>query len=192
MPRRLPTFLTEPQMVALALAHDPASRKGTRDRAILALLLACGLRASELCQLQPRDISPSLVFVRHGKFGHQRFVPISKRAHAAISHYLAAHPAQAGGPLFRTLDDRPLNRRLLHKLVVSYSRPLGLPSGVHLCRHSAATRWLNRGINLQSVRVMLGHVSISTTAVYLGTAAQALVAEYRRCLEQSPVGGGTR
>ncbi|MEK7744426.1 MAG: tyrosine-type recombinase/integrase, partial [Elusimicrobiota bacterium] len=104
VPRRLPTFLTEPQMVALALAPDPASRKGTRDRAILALLLACGLRASELCQLQPRDISPSLVFVRHGKFGHQRFVPISKRAHAAISHYLAAHPAQAGGPLLRTLD----------------------------------------------------------------------------------------
>ena len=189
MSRRLPSFLTEHQMIALAKAPDPTSLKGIRDRAVLAVLLACGLRASELCQLVPRDVSQSLVFVRHGKFGHQRFVPISQRAHAAVSRYLAAHPAKSGAPLFRTLDGRPLTRRLLHKLVVGYSRSLGLPSGVHLLRHSSATRWLNRGINLQSVRVMLGHVAISTTAIYLGTAAHALVAEYRRCLEQAPVGG---
>ena len=192
MSRRLPKFLSEHQMITLALAPDPASLKGVRDRAILAVALACGLRATELCLLTPRDVTPSLVFVRRGKFGHQRFVPISRNAHAAVSRYLAAHPAQPDHPLFRTLDGRPLSRRLLHKLVVGYSRPLGLPSGVHVLRHASATRWLNRGINLQSVRIMLGHVTIATTSIYLSTAAHALVSEYRRCLEQAPVGGDAR
>lgn len=192
MSRLLPKFLTEPQMITLAKAPDPSTLKGLRDRAILAVLLACGLRASELCLLQPRDLTPSLVLVRRGKFGHQRFVPISNKAYKAVSSYLSARPAQSADPLFRTVDGRPLTRRLLHKLIVGYSRPLGLPSGCHVLRHSFATRALNRGVSLQSVRVMLGHVSIATTSIYLGTAAQALVAEYRRCLEQAPNGGVSR
>ena len=96
--------------------------------------------------------------------------------------YLAAYPAPPDAPLFRSGPLRPLTRRRLHKLVDRYALALRLPRGVHTLRHSAATRWLNRGVNLQSVRAMLGHVLISTTAGYLGVATDALVSEYRRCL----------
>lgn len=68
--------------------------------------------------------------------------------------------------------------------MTGYSRPLRLKGGLHIIRHSAATRWLNRGISLQSVRVMLGHVHTTTTAIYLGVATDSLVNEYQRCLEQ--------
>jgi len=191
MNRTLPTFYSEPQMLSLARCPDPSTLKGQRDRAILAVLLSSGLRASELCQLQCRDIRSSLVFVRRGKFGAQRFVPLSRRAWLTVSAYLSRHPAQPTDPLFRTLTGQPLTRRLLHKIVTGYARRLGLKGGVHACRHSFATRALNKGMNLQSVRAMLGHVRIVTTAIYLGVATKALVAEYRRCLE-TPEGGRAR
>lgn len=188
MIRKLPTFLTESQMVALVRAPDLTSREGPRDRAALAVLCACGLRAGELCGLRVRDVAPDLVFVRAGKFGHQRFVPISPAAYSAVQAYLAAYPADPDEPVFRSGPGRGLTRRRLHKLVDRYALALRLPRGVHTLRSSAATRWLNRGVNLQSVRVMLGHVRITTTAGYLGVATDALVAEHRRCLV--PAGAG--
>lgn len=183
MNRSLPKFYSEHQMVALAKAPNPTTRKGARDRAIISVLCATGLRATELCSLTPRDVTDSLVFVRHGKGGVQRYVPISSPAHRAVSNYLANHPANPNQPIFRTGDGHPLSRRLLHKIVTGYSRRLGLTGGVHTIRHSAATRWLNHGISLQSVRAMLGHVTIVTTSIYLGVSTIALIAEYRRCLE---------
>ena len=192
MARLLPKFLSEPQMITLALAPDPTSHEGPRDRAILALLCACGLRASELCDLRVRDVRPDLVFVRAGKFGHQRLVPVSPAAYRAVRAYLAAYPAGADEPLFRTGPRRPLTRRRLHKIVDRYALALRLPRGVHTLRHSAATRWLNRGVNLQSVRAMLGHVNISTTAGYLGVATDALVSEYLRCVVPSSAVPGPR
>ena len=118
MKRLLPKFLTEAQMVSLVLAPDISSSEGLRDRAVLAVLCACGLRASELCGLQVRDVTATLVFVRHGKFGHQRYVPISPAAVRAVRAYLAAYPAARDEALFRTGPGRPLTRRRLHKLVV--------------------------------------------------------------------------
>ena len=192
MARLLPKFLTEAQMVSLVLAPDLASPEGLRDRAALAILCACGLRASELCDLRVRDVGPELVFVRHGKFGHQRMVPVSPAAYRAVRAYLAAYPAGADEPLFRTGPRRPVTRRQLHKIVDRYALALRLPRGVHTLRHSAATRWLNRGVNLQFVRAMLGHVRITTTAGYLGVATDALVSEYRRCLASGPALAGPR
>ena len=182
MIRSLPKFLTESQMIALVRSPDLGSPEGLRDRAALAVLCACGLRASELCSLRVRDVTPTLVFVRDGKFGAQRLVPISPAAHRAVRAYLAVYPAQLDEPLFRTGPARPLTRRRLHKIVDRYAQALRLTRGVHVLRHSAATRWLNRGVNIQFVRAMLGHVRLATTAGYLGTATDALVAEYRRCV----------
>jgi integrase/recombinase XerD len=182
MARTLPKFLTESQMIALVRAPDVTAREGLRDRAVLAVLCASGLRASELCGLLVRDLGHDLIFVRHGKFGAQRYVPITPTARKAAMAYLAAYPAGADEPLFRTGPSRPLTRRRLHKIVDRYALALRLPRGVHLLRQSAATRWLNRGINLQFVRAMLGHVRLATTAGYLGVATDALVSEYQRCL----------
>jgi integrase/recombinase XerD len=178
----LPKFLTEAQMIAIVRAPDLASPEGLRDRAALAVLAACGLRASELCGLQVRDVGHDLVFVRQGKFGHQRLVPISPAARRAVLAYLAAHPARPDEPIFRTGPGRAMTRRRLHKLVDRYALALRLPRGVHTLRSSAATRWINRGVNIQFVRAMLGHVRIGTTAGYIAVATDALVSEYRRCL----------
>lgn len=189
MIRKLPKFLTEAQMIALVRAPDLTTPEGLRDRAALAVLCACGLRASELCGLRVRDVGPELVFVRHGKFGHQRFVPISPQAHRAVTAYLAAHPARADEPLFRTAPAHGLSRRRLHKLIDRYALVLQLPRGAHALRHSAATRWLNRGMSIRSVQVLLGHARIATTSGYLGIATDALVSEYRRCLAAAPASG---
>jgi site-specific recombinase XerD len=189
--RRLPKFHSEADMIALALAPDPATREGLRDRAALAVLCACGLRASELCSLRVRDVTATLVFVRKGKFNIQRYVPISPAAVRAVRTYLAAYPAAPDEALFRTGPGRPLTRRRLHKLVDRYATALRLPRGVHILRHSAATRWLNRGVNLQFVRAMLGHVRIATTAIYTAVATDALVSEYLRCLA-GPAPAGAR
>lgn len=193
MARLLPKFLTESQMVALVRAPDLASPEGPRDRAVLAVLCACGLRASELCGLRVRDVQPDLVFIRSGKFGNQRYVPISGPAYRAVRAYLAAYPARLDEPLFRTAPAHPMSRRRLHKLVDRYSVALGLPRGVHVLRSSAATRWLNKGLSIRSVQVMLGHARLATTAGYLAIATDALVAEYARvCGGAAPaaVGGG--
>lgn len=178
-------------MIALALAPDPATREGLRDRAVLAILCACGLRASELCGLRVRDVTATLVFVRRGKFGHQRYVPVSPAAFRAVRAYLAAYPATSDELLFRTGPARPLTRRRLHKIVDRYALALKLPRGVHTLRHSAATRWLNRGVNLQFVRAMLGHERLATTALYVGVATDALVSEYLRCIA-GPAPAGAR
>lgn len=180
MSRTLPTFLTQAQMIALVRAPDLASPEGSRDRAILAILCATGLRASELCGLLRSDVGPTQLFVRSGKGGTQRWVPLSDPAYRACQNYLAQYPARSNESLFRTGPGQPMTRRRLHKIVSRYERACQLPSGVHLLRHSAATRLVNLGMRLHTVRVLLGHVNLATTAIYLATATDALVAEYRR------------
>lgn len=191
--RKLPSVYTETQMAALVRAPDPCSRTGLRDRAMLAVLCACGLRASELCNLRVSDLRVSdlraeALFVRRGKFGYQRWVPISARARAAILDYLVAFEATGDQPLFRSIaSGQRLSRRQVHKTVTRYSRRLKLKGGVHILRHSAATRWLDRGLDLESVRAILGHKNIATTAIYLSVATLGLIRNYRRALEPATV-----
>jgi integrase/recombinase XerD len=192
MIRTLPKFLTESQMRALAAAPDALTLKGRRDRALLGLLCATGLRASEVCSLRVRDVTPTLVFVRRGKYGKQRWVPLAERTFAALQAYLSLCPAGSDEPLFRTKAGRNLTRRHLHKIVAGYERELGLESGVHLLRHSAATRWIDRGISLPRAQAALGHESIATTAIYIATATTAMVAEFRQALEPRPLAGCAR
>jgi len=182
--RKLPSVYTEAQMGALVRAPDVYSPTGLRDRAILATLCATGLRASELCFLEVRDLRPEALFVRRGKFGYQRWVPISSRARAAIAEYLTHFKVSRNDqPVFRSVNGRRLTRRHLHKIVTGYSRKLRLRGGVHVLRHSAATRWLDRGLDLENVRAILGHKNIATTAIYLSVATQGLIRNYKRALE---------
>lgn len=181
--RVLPLVYTELQMAQLVRAPRSESVTSVRDRAILAALCACGLRASELCDLRVADLQGAVIFVRQGKYGDQRYVPISARARAAIDLYLTQHRATGEAPVFRCLNGRPISRRHLLKIVTQYARPLGLTGTVHTLRHSCAVRWLNKGLNLQTVKLLLGHRSILSTSHYLNLSLEAVVAEYRRCLE---------
>lgn len=180
MSRPLPRFLAEHHMAALADAPAPDQVAGLRDRAIIELVGSTGLRASEICGLLVGDVTATLVFVRRGKGGGQRYVPLSAAAWVAVTAYLAAFPAAPGSPLFRTGPGRPMNRRRLHKALAAHQRALGLPTGVHLLRSSFATLALDRDVHLRDVQVILGHRHLGTTALYLGVATRGLVRRYRR------------
>jgi len=180
MQRVLPKTHTEPEMIALALQPDLSTKEGPRDRAILSVLCACCLRAGELCNLRVEDVKTDVVFVRHGKFGKQRWVPISEAARQAVERYLAHYPTTPDDYLFRTGPNRPLTIRRLNKIVNRYVRELGLQTGVHTLRHSGATRLLNLGLNLEYLRELLGHEQLSTTSIYTRVALEGLKRDYHR------------
>ena len=184
MRRTLPRFYTLDQMIALATQPDRHSFTGIRDRAILGLACATGLRASELCSLTVGDVTPTLVHVQSGKGGHQRMVPLTEASWRAILRYRAIHPAQTHQPLFRTRDGRAFSRHRLYKLVRYYSRRAGLRGAVHTIRHSIATLLVNQGLDLVRVKVLLGHVSLTSTQIYVSTATDELVRQYRRAMQR--------
>lgn len=181
-PRILPRFFTEAELDRLLSVLPRGDRPlEVRDRAILELLVATGLRASELCSLQVGDLRDQVVFVRCGKGGRQRYVPISSRAWAAVLAHVPPG-ARAGDAVFSSAFGRVLTRRALHKIVAGYIHAAGLDGSTHTTRHGFATKALNRGMNLRTVQALLGHASITTTALYLGTAVEALKADYAKAM----------
>lgn len=180
-----PHFFTEAQV--RELRRDDLFLNG-RDRAIVEVLLATGLRASELLGLNVEDVGEDRVFVRRGKGGKSRFVPLTRRARAALQPVLYQQPSFA--PVFTNRlcyrgnkrGGERLSRRGLYRIVRAYLRTVGCEGSLHTFRHTAATRWLNAGVGLRSVQAMLGHSDISTTGLYLGVAVDGLVAELRACL----------
>src|SRR5690606_32510912 len=113
-----------------------------RDRAILEVLLATGLRASELLALDAGDLRDDCLFVRRGKGGKARTVPLSQRARRSLDGLLAK-AAGSGAPVFVSCHGSRLSRRGLYRIVVGYLRAAGISGSLHSTRHAAATRWLN-------------------------------------------------
>lgn len=172
--RKLPACLNRAEIERLLEAPDPATALGLRDRAMLELLYASGLRVSELCQLQLFDVNPELGVVRvTGKGNKQRLVPVGRSALAAVADYLArgrgALLGRRSSPyLFVTARGGPLTRQAFWKLLGRYGRRAGLARRPwpHAVRHSFATHLLEGGADLRSVQLMLGHADISTTQIY--------------------------
>lgn len=188
-PRVLPKFFDDTQLTRLLAAVPEGDHPIlVRDRAILELLVATGLRASELCALQVGDVGEAYLFVRCGKGGRQRYVPMARRAWDAVSR-LVPRGAAPGDALFvNAIDGQCLTRRGLHKIVKHYLRAAGLKGSTHTIRHAAATHWLNRGMNIRAVQVMLGHSSLATTSVYLSLALDGLVRDFRSNVDTDPPG----
>lgn len=172
--RKLPGFLTLKQIEGLLEAPDPAKPTGLRDRAMIQLLYASGLRVSELCQLQLSDLNHELGVVRVvGKGGKQRLVPVGRQALKALAAYLERGRGSLLGRrcspcLFVTARGRPLTRQAFWKLLAGHGRRAGIFHRLspHAVRHSFATHLLEGGADLRSVQLMLGHADISTTQVY--------------------------
>ncbi|MCW5983031.1 MAG: site-specific tyrosine recombinase XerD [Bryobacteraceae bacterium] len=172
--KTIPKFLTLKEIDAVMEAPDASRPTGLRDRAMLALLYAAGLRVSELCQAQVSDLDVNLGVIRvTGKGNKQRIVPVGNPAVRAVEDYLAtARPALLKGRqsryLFVTARGGKLTRQGFWKALRGYGLKAGAPRRVapHMVRHSFATHLLEGGADLRSVQTMLGHADISTTQVY--------------------------
>jgi integrase/recombinase XerD len=170
----IPKFLNLEDIEKLLRAIDTSKPNGMRDRAMVELLFASGLRVSELCKVGIADLDRSLGVIRTlGKGNKQRLVPVGKEALQAVADYVErARPAllkgRASRYLFVTARGGALTRQGFHKLLDGWGRKAGIFHGLspHVLRHSFATHLLEGGADLRSVQVMLGHADISTTQIY--------------------------
>jgi integrase/recombinase XerD len=186
--RRLPVVLGLEEVEALLDAPRPDSPVGLRDRAMLALLYATGLRVSELVSLSVDALRLDAGFlVARGKGNKERLVPVGSRALAAMRTYLdqvrpsllRRGPARA---LFLTRHGRGFSRQGFWKLICRYARAAGIKKRVspHKLRHSFATHLVERGADLRSVQAMLGHADLATTQIYTHVDARRLRSVYDR------------
>ncbi|MBI4705333.1 MAG: site-specific tyrosine recombinase XerD [Deltaproteobacteria bacterium] len=185
--RRLPRALDLPQVLALLDAPDAGTRRGRRDRAMLHLLYAAGLRVSELVGLRLGDIDLKRGLVRAlGKGQKPRLVPIGQPAMVALEAYLADRAshrhAATSSILFLAPSGRALTRQACWKRLKTHARAAGIRQRVspHKLRHSFATHLLVGGADLRSVQAMLGHADISTTEIYTHVANAELRRAYAR------------
>jgi integrase/recombinase XerD len=172
--RNIPKFLNLEQIEKILQMPDAGKPTGLRDRAMLELLYATGLRVSELCNAGLTDLDPRYGILRTtGKGNKTRIVPVGKEAIKAVEEYLrqgraALLKGRASRYLFVTARGGCLTRQAFWNLLGSYARKAGYFHQVtpHVIRHSFATHLLERGADLRSVQMMLGHTDISTTQIY--------------------------
>jgi integrase/recombinase XerD len=177
----LPKFLTVAEAEALLQAPDEKKPRGLRDRAMLEVLYGSGLRVSELATLRLAEVNLEDGFlVCRGKGGKERIVPVGRSACAAVKRYLAeARPlSDPGGreELFLSRRGRPFTRQGIWKLLRQHAVKAGLTEKIspHILRHSFATHLLERGADLRSVQLMLGHSQITTTQIYTHVSRERL------------------
>jgi integrase/recombinase XerD len=186
--RRLPHVLGRDEVGALLTAPRGGDPAALRDRAILELMYACGLRASEAINLEVRDIDLKAQVLRtRGKGSKERLVPVGREAIAAVKDWLAHGRPVYVGPggesrLFVNRRGTGLTRQGLYKIVQRHARAVGLDGRMspHTLRHTFATHLLAGGCDLRSVQEMLGHADIATTQIYTHLSAERLKDAYFR------------
>jgi integrase/recombinase XerD len=180
--RPLPNSLTESEVEALLQAPDVSQFLGLRDRAMIELLYACGLRVSELIELPVSRLNLRQGVLRVvGKGDKERLVPLGEEAADWLERYLwEARPALLAGRLcdavFVTQRGAAMTRQAFWYLIKRYARQAGIRTSLspHGLRHSFATHLLNHGADLRVLQMLLGHSSLSTTQIYTHVARERL------------------
>lgn len=184
--RTLPEVLTKEEMTAVLNSPDCADRLGFRDRAMLELLYACGLRASELVGLHALNFDPAANVLRvFGKGAKERLVPIHAEAARFLTDYInfwrpLFSPKEPA--LFLNRSGKGLTRIALWKIVQRHVQRAGIlrPISPHTFRHSFATHLLEGGADLRAVQMLLGHSDISATEIYTHVQAERLAQTHRK------------
>jgi integrase/recombinase XerD len=195
--RRLPVFLTLEEVEALLAAPPDTGSAGLRDRAMLEVLYATGLRVSELVSLTLNAVRLDAGYlVARGKGNKERMVPLGRRAVAACQAWLARGRApllrgRTSAALFVGPRGRALTRQGVWKLLRRHALAAGIrkPLSPHKLRHSFATHLVERGADLRSVQAMLGHADLATTQIYTHLDSRRLRAVYDRAHPRSRVNG---
>jgi integrase/recombinase XerD len=183
----LPRYLTADEVDRLLAQPDLSTPLGRRDKAMLELLYATGMRVSELVHVRASDFEMELGIVRClGKGNKERLIPVGKSALRAVEAYLAGGRAVLAGKrespwLFLNRRGGRLSRVGFWKILGAYGRRAGLATALtpHLVRHSFATHLLERGADLRSIQLMLGHSDISTTQIYTHVLTERLKQVYQ-------------
>jgi len=196
----LPKFLSIEEIDRLIAQPDPSTPLGVRDRAMIELLYATGMRVSELIGVRPDDLHLREQYVTCiGKGSKERLIPIGEQAAHWVERYMRdARPAlvnrkargtpprsqsrREGGRVFVNVRGGPLSRVGFWKILKAHGRAAGLPRGLspHVVRHSFATHLLERGADLRAIQMMLGHADVSTTQIYTHVLEARLRAVYDR------------
>ncbi len=182
--RKLPRVLSEAHVETLLATPDPGEPLGLRDKAMLELLYATGMRVSELVELELGQLRLEFGFVLvRGKGDKERVVPVGEQAESWLNRYLEdVRPRAAKGRHERVFVNRfgkPLSRQGFWKKLRQYCHQAGIEVvSPHVIRHSFATHLLEHGADLRSVQMMLGHADISTTQIYTHIHAQRLRSLY--------------
>ncbi|MDY7231077.1 site-specific tyrosine recombinase XerD [Hyalangium rubrum] len=184
--RKLPSFLTLEEVEQLLAAPDERHPAGLRDKAMLELLYATGLRVSELCSLGINDVQLGAGYlVAKGKGSKERVVPVGRMAVEKVQAYLdGVRPVMLGRRESRALFVTPrgggFTRQGFWKLLKRYALKAGIrkPLSPHKLRHSFATHLVERGADLRAVQAMLGHADLATTQIYTHVNSARLRAVY--------------
>jgi integrase/recombinase XerD len=169
---KLPTILSIAEMESLINYPDTSKPLGLRDKALLEIMYACGLRVSEMVDLRINDVNPEIGYIRClGKGNKERVIPVGSMALEAVKKYL-----DSGRPLLNPKDDcllvnykgEKLTRDGVRRIVQEIAKSAGINKKIspHTLRHCFATHMLEHGADLRSLQEMLGHASISTTQIY--------------------------
>ena len=174
--QRLPKVLSETEVVALLNAPDCETPLGLRNRAMLEVLYATGLRVSELVNLSLNNVSLSDGVLRVlGKGNKERLVPLGEVASDYLAQYLKgarailSHTQKASSAVFLSKHGTAMTRQAFWQIIKMYARTAGIDEkrlSPHVLRHAFATHLINHGADLRSVQMLLGHANISTTQIY--------------------------
>jgi integrase/recombinase XerD len=185
----LPSFLSIEQIDALILQPDVATPRGLRDRAMIELLYATGMRVSELVGVRAPDLHLAEGYLTCvGKGNKERLIPIGDQAASWVERYERdgrphlLRAARSSPRMFLNARGGPLSRVGFWKILKAYAARAGLPRTVspHVLRHSFATHLLERGADLRAIQLMLGHADLSTTQIYTHVLASRMRSVYDR------------
>ena len=186
----LPKVLTEAEVKALLEAPDLSAAEGLRDRTMLEMLYATGMRVSELVTVKTASVNlPMRYVIAFGKGSKERIVPLGSVAAEYLQRYITearntflTEDETDPGTLFLGLGGRGLTRQRVWEIIKQYGRQAGISKTIspHVLRHSFATHLLDNGADLRSVQEMLGHADISTTQIYTHLTNKRLRSVYEK------------